>query len=111
MTIARSESGNVTLVQENVPAFMTDAEITADKRSRMVVSRFQALQALDNAGLLATAEAIVADGSATTQRAWSEAIEFRRTSPTITSLGSVLFPVDTDTELDGLFEAAALIEA
>lgn len=79
------------------------------ERAGMVVSRFQAKAALSAAGLLTAAETAVSGADAMTQLAWAEAIEFRRNSPAILALSGALGLSDTD--LDGLFRAAALIEA
>lgn len=87
----------------------------AERREKMVVSRFQAKAALAAAGLLTSAETAVSDADATAQLAWSEAIEFRRNSPTIATLAMALYPGEpqetVDANLDALFAAAALIEA
>lgn len=89
-----------------------DAEAQA-RRSGMVVSRFQARAALLAAGLLATIENAVAayDGedAALVQLAWSEATEWKRLSPTVTALATIVSL--TDEQLDALFIAAAQIEA
>lgn len=75
-----------------------------------VVSRFQAKAALAQAGLLAQADAVVAQsGNAVLQLAWAEANEFRRDSPGINSLAP-LIGLDS-TELDDLFRTAAGIAA
>ena len=77
------------------------------------VSRFQARAALLAAGLLATIENAVAayDGedASLVQLAWSEATEWKRLSPTVTALASIVGL--TDQQLDDLFIAAAQIEA
>lgn len=74
-----------------------------------VVSRFQARAALMQIGKLQDAEAaVVATGDALVQMAWAEATEFRRTSPTINSLGAAIGLSATD--IDDLFRAAAAIE-
>ena len=97
-------TGSVWIVDPDYAAEVLEAE-----RAKMVVSRFQAKAALSVAGLLAGAEAAVAGADAMTQLAWAEAIEFRRNSPTIAALAGALSLTDTD--LDDLFRAAALIEA
>lgn len=78
-------------------------------RSSMVCSRFQAKAALLQAGLLDQVEAAISNSDATTKLAWAEAVEFRRTSPTIAKLGALLDL--NDTQLDDLFTAAMAIEA
>ena len=81
----------------------------ATERAGMVVSRMQARIALHNAGHLAAVEAAVATADPVTQIAWSDAQEFRRSSPTIAALAGAVGL--TDEALDDLFRAAALIEA
>lgn len=76
-----------------------------------VVSAFQAVAALDAAGLLASVEAMMANPA--TQKksrlAWAHAQEFRRNSPTVRAMGQAL-GLD-DAALDALFAAASQIEA
>jgi len=79
------------------------------ERAAMTVSRFQALAALLNAGLLSQVNVALADAGPLAQLAWAEATEFRRNSPTIAGLAAGLGL--TDTEVDDLFRAAALITA
>lgn len=74
-----------------------------------VVSRFQALAALHLAGLRPGVEAAIAQADPLAQLAWNEALEFRRTSPTLLALTSALGW--TDEQLDDLFRTAATIEA
>jgi len=78
-------------------------------RSRMVVSRFQAMAALLDAGLLAGVNLALAGAGPVAQLAWAEAVEFRRNSPTIAALAVGLGL--TDTQIDDLFRAAAQITA
>lgn len=89
----------------------SEADILAQRRAQMVVSRFQARAALLNAGLLDEVETIIGN-PATSQLAklaWDQCVEFKRTSPTLTALAQALGM--TDAQLDALFEAAAGIEA
>ena len=79
------------------------------EREAMVASRFQAMAALMDAGLLSQVNVALADAVPLAQLAWAEATEFRRNSPTIAGLASGLGL--TDTEVDDLFRAAALITA
>ena len=79
------------------------------ERAAMTVSRFQALAALLNAGLLSQVNAALADAGPLAQLAWAEATEFRRNSPTIAGLSAGLGL--TDAQVDALFRAAALITA
>lgn len=76
-----------------------------------VVSRFQARAALHLAGLLPAVEALMADPATDTlaRLAWTDAQEFRRTSPTLLAMASALSL--TDAQLDQLFATAAGIEA
>jgi len=76
-----------------------------------VVSRFQARAALHLAGLLPQVEALMADPATDTlaRLAWTDAQEFRRTSPTLLAMASALSL--TDAQLDQLFITAAGIEA
>ena len=78
-------------------------------RATAKVSRFQAFAALDAAGLLDDATALVNAQGGVAKLAWDNAIEFRRSSPTINGLASALGLTDED--LDALFLAAAGIEA
>ena len=74
------------------------------------VTRFQALAALSNAGLLANAQAAVnASPDPLTTLAWNNAQTFERASPTIASLAGSLGL--TSTQIDDLFIAAAKIVA
>jgi hypothetical protein len=77
----------------------------------LVVSRFQAKAALADAGLLAAVETIMASPQTPeiAKLAWADAVEFRRTSPTVLSMGAALGL--TESALDQLFAAAAQIEA
>lgn len=76
-----------------------------------VISPFQGKAALLQSGLLAQVEAYMADPTTpeVTKLAWTEATEFRRTSPTVTSLGALLGLGDA--QLDDLFIQAAQIVA
>lgn len=76
-----------------------------------VVSRFQARAALHLAGLLTAVEALMADPATDplARLAWTDAQEFRRTSPTLVAMAAALSL--TDAQLDQLFITAAGIEA
>ena len=87
----------------------TAAELLEAEREAMVCSRFQAKAALAAAGLLTAAEAAVAQADQIAQLAWSDAVEFRRNSPTILTLAPALSL--TDEQIDDLFRAAMAIEA
>lgn len=73
------------------------------------VSRFQARAALFDAGLLAQVEDMMADAPMLAKLAWTDAQEFRRTSPTVAAMAQAL-GLD-EAALDALFFAAAAIEA
>ena len=73
------------------------------------VTPFQAKAALMQAGLLGQAEALVAAAGGVTKLAWAEALEFKRTSPTLINLAQALGL--TSAELDNLFRVASGIEA
>jgi len=80
----------------------------ANERAGMKVSRLQAKIAMMQAGVLSAVEAAVAAADPAVQMAWADAIEFRRFSPTILALSAQLGM--TDTQLDDLFRAAALVD-
>lgn len=77
----------------------------------LVVSRFQALAALMQAGLLENVEAYMAqEGTdAFVKLAWHEAQEFRQDSPTVVGLQTILGL--TDEQLEDLFKFAATVSA
>lgn len=104
---AQAAGGNAPL--EPVPTAPTEAETLAQWRATAKVSRFQAFAALDAAGLLGQATALVTAQGGVAKLAWDNAIEFRRSSPTINGLASAMGL--TDEALDALFLAAAEIEA
>lgn len=97
---------------------MPDTRITVNpnkvllkERRGMVVSRFQAKAALTQAGLMPQIEAIMQDPETSdiVKLAWQDALEFRRDSLVINDLAAALDL--TETEVDDLFRAAALITA
>lgn len=81
-----------------------------DPRSYMVVSRFQALAAMYNAGLLDAAEAYFSNGStsAVEKLAWKNAASFYRLSPLVEATGVALGL--TAEQLDQLFVNASTIQ-
>ena len=79
------------------------------QRARMVCSRFQARAALHMAGLLPAVEEFIADADPLVKIAWADAVEFRRTSPTINAMAAGLGM--TDEQVDELFRTAMQIEA
>lgn len=105
----RVEAGAITFSSaEEVEAEQAAAALEAE-RAGMVVSRFQARAALHGAGLLASAESAISQGSDLAQMAWADAQEFRRNSPTVAAIAGALSL--TDEQLDDLFKQAATIEA
>jgi len=76
-----------------------------------VVTRFQALAALDSVGLLDAVEAYMAgaDTPKIQKLAWANAVEFRRNSPTVSALSARLGL--TNEQVDTLFVKAAGLEA
>ncbi|AZB63859.1 hypothetical protein EBL87_08960 [Cereibacter sphaeroides] len=106
MMIAADTLGRPILKERPTP---TAAEALAAERARMVVSRFQAKAALHAAGRLADVERAVAAADPITRIAWTDAGEFRRSSPTIAALAAAVGM--TDEEVDNLFRSAAEITA
>lgn len=72
-----------------------------------IVSRRQAKLALLEAGLLATADAIIAGADQETQINWADAVEFRRDHPLITAIGGALGM--TSDQIDDLFRLAVTL--
>lgn len=74
------------------------------------VTRFQALAALDDAGLTPSIDAyMTSTATLRTRRAWQEAQTFERNSSTVLALASVLGL--TSSQIDALFLAAKDITA
>lgn len=94
------------IAERNAP---TPEEALAAERASMVVSPFQALQALDDLGYLAAAETAISGADKKSRRAWEKATEFRRTSPTVQNIAAAIGI--TDEQLDDLFRHAKTIEA
>jgi hypothetical protein len=86
----------------NGSAWVADPAVA---RGRMIVSKWQAKEALRLSGLLEAATAAVNAADARTQLAWSEVQQFERNSPTIAALAGVLGL--TDTQVDDLFTLAS----
>ena len=85
------------------------AAVLSAERAGMKVSRLQARKAMRDAGIFAAVDAAVAaSGNDDIQDAWANAIEFHRFSPTILALSAQIGL--TDTQLDDLFRAAALVD-
>ena len=80
------------------------------KREAMVISRFQAREALRDADLLESVEAtIYADGvDARIVHAWDDVTEFRRTSPSIAAIAGLLGM--SDEQIDDLFVRGSQIK-
>jgi hypothetical protein len=87
------------------------AEFTQATERPRVVSRFQAIAALHQAGLLTTVETMMADpGTPVLYRlAWQNAQEFSLSSSTLLAMAGAL-QLD-QAELQALFDAASEIEA
>lgn len=114
MEYIKNRRGLVGLFYENGQLVEDEAFIAAYnkdmERKKTVVTRFQALAALDQAGLLTQVQAIMANPAtpSITKLAWDNALEFKRLSPTVVSLGQALGL--TDEQLDTLFTQAKSIE-
>jgi len=104
-TIVPDEDGTPIAVYPAVP---TPEETLQIWRSKIKVSRFQALAALHGSGLLDEAVEVVTEAGGLIKLAWDNATEFRRNSPTILDLASAL-GLDEEA-LDALFIVAAQIE-
>ena len=70
---------------------------------------FQGRMALADAGLLSNVEAAITAADEKTKVAWEYALEWKRMSPMIATLGAALNI--TDAEIDDLFKAASQIVA
>lgn len=81
-----------------------------EQRASMIVSPFQAKAALHRAGLLDNVKQLISneDTDILIRLAWEEAIEFRRLSPIIQTLGSILEL--TEEQIDDLFTDAQSIQ-
>lgn len=90
---------------------LTDEERLIQWRNEVSVSRFQALAALLQAGLLDDIETYMASETtdAFTKLAWKEVLVFNRVSPLVTSIGH-LFGL-YETQIDDLFRFAETIYA
>jgi hypothetical protein len=96
---------------EPMPTPQELAAVVVPPAVPQVVSKFQAKAALRGAGLLSQVETLMADPAADPLAvlAWTEAQEFRRSSPTVAGMAAAL-GLD-DAALDALFTTAAGIEA
>lgn len=96
--------------EQKLTAAEVAAQALAAERALMVCSPFQAREAMRAAGLLAAVESAVAsNGDAKTQAAWAHAVEWRRDSEAIATLGAALEL--TAEQIDDLFRAAMQITA
>ena len=84
-----------------------DADALTAEREGMIVSAFQAYEALAQAGLLDTAEAAIAGAGATANRAWNKAQNFERNSNLVAAIAGQLGL--TDERVDDLFRQAKTI--
>ena len=88
---------------------VTPPSALAEERAAMKVSRLQARVAMRAAGIFAAVEAaIMSSENDDMIDAWNTAVEFRRFSPMILALAGQIGL--TDTQLDDLFRAAALVD-
>jgi len=94
--------GSVTVNQDKVNLL---------KRKQMIVTRFQAKAALAHEGLLDAVEQMMENPQTpiVVRLAWTDAVEFRRLSPTVATLSKELGL--TDQQVDDLFELAKTIDA
>ena len=104
-TIVNVETGETTVDND----FQMPTLSISDARARMVVSKWQAKEALRLSGLLASATAAVNAADERTQLAWSEVQQFERNSPTIAAVAGVLGL--SDAQVDDLFALASVQSA
>lgn len=91
------------------PPPLSPQEALEIERAGMVVSAFQAFEALDVFGYLDAAESAIAEADKKAQRAFHKATEFRRNSPTVLAIADTLGI--SELQLDDLFRYALTIEA
>ncbi|MEM1079216.1 MAG: hypothetical protein AAGI09_11860 [Pseudomonadota bacterium] len=89
------------------PPDPTPEEALDAERAAMSCSRFQAKVVLEEAGLLASAEAAVQTLSSRQRMAWTDQDRFTRMSPTIIEVADILDL--SPTQVDDLFRQAATI--
>lgn len=87
----------------------TEEELLQQQREQMTCSNLQGRLAMADAGVLSTVEAAIAQSDLKTQIAWDRAQYFRRLSPMVLGMQTVLGW--TDERMDELFRQAVLIEA
>lgn len=108
-----TQDGNGNWVEEWAERDMTQDESDAYDLSQLPVvpesvTRYQGLIALEDAGLLTTVEAAIANAPKKTQIAFSNAHVWRRASSMISDMQAVLGM--TDAEVDALFIAADAVD-
>jgi hypothetical protein len=107
---ARAQAGAFGPVLPFDPA----SDVTPTPKPVKAVSRLQAKAALLQMGLLDQVETLMAGMDAMTRLAWTEAVEFRRSSPLLNSLAPYLTWPDgaalAEADLDDLFNLAQTIE-
>jgi len=107
-----NESGSYEsrLVSALPPGTVVSAFVPPPPSVPQVVTRFQALAALDDAGLTPTIEDYMANtATLRIRRAWQEAQTFERNSSTVVALAALLGL--TNSQIDALFLAAKEITA
>ena len=114
LLVAQASGASIVPDENGVPQMVllpppTEVEVLDAWRATAKVSRFQAMAALHNEGLLDEAVEVVTQAGGLIKIAWDNAIEFRRNSPAILNLALAL-GLDEE-ELDALFIVAAEIEA
>lgn len=104
-------SGGWILVEGPVPPDPQPEIDLQNWRNSTACTPFQGRMALFNANLMTQVEAIIADAATPqeTKIAWEYAIEWRRMSPMIVTLGATLNL--TDSQIDDLFKDAQSIVA
>lgn len=104
-------TGAAEAVLETLPEELTAAELLDLWRNRAVISKLQAHQTLDDWGLFQQVESMVAEIGNPVERAFYDAIEWRRNSPTIQAMfSSIVMPsgnAPTPEEVDQFFNEAA----
>lgn len=107
---ARAEAGAFGAVA----AFDPVCDVTRPTEPEKVASRLQAKAALLQMGLLDQVEALMVGMDPMTRLAWTEAVEFRRSSPLLNGLAPYLAWPDgtalSELDLDELFNLAQTIE-
>lgn len=112
-SVAAYPAGTVAVPTRPGPGYVWDGEAWAYGPSAdpvpAEVTRFQALAALHNAGLLDLVDDAVSAADPFTRIAWENATGFMRSSPTIAALQAAVGL--TSDQVDDLFRSAAQITA